>query len=889
MIVIQRLSVAACTLSLVSCLRLVDEPPSPSAPPPAAPPDAAPPDAAPPDAAPPDAAAPDLGAEDMAMEARRCRAEARRCNGDQLQVCALSGDEWETLACPSGQLCVTEGDESACRAAPRCGNGVREGSEGCDDGNVLTESCAYGEAQCQVCDALCALVPGGGVAVCGDGVVNGPEACDETSPPCVYGDAACVACVACQWVPGERELCGDGVVNGVDGVEACDEVSPPCAYGDAACVACVACQWVPGERELCGDGVVNGPEECDGQWFCGADCRFRAPCASSEGGCPDVTWVKIEGGRFFMGDEAISYARPVVEVNIEYDYHLSRSEVTVAQYMRCVEAGGCSLPTPGAGCLWGAAYADHPINCVTTLQMGAFARWVGATLPSEAEWEFAAQSRAPQRRYPWGDEVVVDGSDPVASLCQRGSFSGSPSCRGGISPVCSFPLGMSEQGLCDLMGNLEELVLDRPIGVHTSIPLNGLPVCGDSNTCLQLSNYNTSKGYNFYSREIAEGVHWYASIPRYRLQREREMMQIFNYTEFYQSHYQGFRLRLLNELDTPIGALCGDGVLSGEEECDDGNWTLETCPYGEEACQVCNERCELVAGAPGRCGDGFVNLPSEGCDGQSFCQTDCQLPPCAAAPGGCPRIEWIRIEGGTFEMGSTLDATQQPVHSVSVSSFEIMKSEITVGMYTMCVNSGFCPPPNCSPGVDRYSAPWCTYDPLMMNYPVNWVSWHNIMYFASWVGARLPTEAEWEFAASNRGESVLYPWGDSCPTCEYAEGRGCDVGVSCNGAGTSVVCNTPLGNTRQGVCDMTGNVMEFVQDEYHSSYEGAPSDGSGWCTGICAKNSLDENYNPSSNINRVFRGGNWYYSLPSIRSRTSLSSTYTRFHAGGRLARNPIP
>ena len=106
-------------------------------------------------------------------------------------------------------------------------------------------------------------------------------------------------------------------------------------------------------------------------------------------------------------------------------------------------------------------------------------------------------------------------------------------------------------------------------------------------------------------------------------------------------------------------------------------------------------------------------------------------------------------------------------------------------------------------------------------HPSNCMSWPKLNRFAEWVGARLPTEAEWELAARGGDRDVIYPWGDHSPTCDrvnYAS-RDKKIGV-CKG-GTSAVCRHPTGDSWDDLSDMARNVCEWVQDEYHPNYNDA--------------------------------------------------------------------
>lgn len=79
----------------------------------------------------------------------------------------------------AGMDAGTDSGVDAGPPAPVCGNSVVEAGEGCDDGNALTESCAYGQTSCTVCDMSCQNGPGVVTGYCGDGQKNGPEACDD--------------------------------------------------------------------------------------------------------------------------------------------------------------------------------------------------------------------------------------------------------------------------------------------------------------------------------------------------------------------------------------------------------------------------------------------------------------------------------------------------------------------------------------------------------------------------------------------------------------------------------------------------------------------------------------------------------------------------------------
>jgi formylglycine-generating enzyme required for sulfatase activity len=205
-------------------------------------------------------------------------------------------------------------------------------------------------------------------------------------------------------------------------------------------------------------------------------------------------------------------------------------------------------------------------------------------------------------------------------------------------------------------------------------------------------------------------------------------------------------------------------------------------------------------------------------------------------------IVWVPISGSTFMMGGSEYSWEGPIHEVTVPDFDMMKTEVAQSQYTTCVDAGVCTPQT---DVGLANCNWSYSD--RGNHPVNCVDWNNVSTFCQWVGGRLPSEAEWEYAARSSGMNYDFPWGNEPATCDYAVmdsdilwnsgNEGCGVNS------TWEVCSKPDGNTSQGLCDMAGNVEEWVQDWYHDGYDGAPSDGSAW-------------EDPPGN-SRVTRGRSW--------------------------------
>jgi formylglycine-generating enzyme required for sulfatase activity len=199
----------------------------------------------------------------------------------------------------------------------------------------------------------------------------------------------------------------------------------------------------------------------------------------------------------------------------------------------------------------------------------------------------------------------------------------------------------------------------------------------------------------------------------------------------------------------------------------------------------------------------------------------------------------VYIPGGTFTMGATDGRPDElPLTRVTLSPYWIDLTEVTVADYQACVAKGDCN----ATGLDCNTARANWSKKGRETHPVNCVDWNQARAYCTAQGKRLPTEAEWEFAA--RGpESDAYPWGNSDPDTNQA---------NWNSNGTVPVGTYPAGQSVFGVLDLAGNVSEWVEDAY-APYRGGH---------------VRDPRQPSGTM-RVVRGGSFGdYWVKSTRSAT---------------------
>jgi sulfatase modifying factor 1 len=143
---------------------------------------------------------------------------------------------------------------------------------------------------------------------------------------------------------------------------------------------------------------------------------------------------------------------------------------------------------------------------------------------------------------------------------------------------------------------------------------------------------------------------------------------------------------------------------------------------------------------------------------------------------------------------------------VTLSPYAIDQTEVRVEDYGRCVSAGACSPSGLPPGDPRFDRP---------SLPVTYVTWDDAGAYCAWAGGRLPTEAEWEFAA--RGASSReYPWGEiyNPHLCNHGAFTlpWTDIDASDGFVGLAPVGSFPDGATPEGIVDMAGNVSEWVFD-----------------------------------------------------------------------------
>ncbi len=242
----------------------------------------------------------------------------------------------------------------------------------------------------------------------------------------------------------------------------------------------------------------------------------------------------------------------------------------------------------------------------------------------------------------------------------------------------------------------------------------------------------------------------------------------------------------------------------------------------------------------------------------------------------------VLVPAATFTMGSDAGGrSEKPQHKVRITrDFYIDLTEVTADAYGACVRDHGCTMPRFHTiargrGVTTSSTTCNSIsDPSFARQPVNCVTYEQSATFCKHEGKRLPTEAEWEYAARGT-DGRTYPWGEGeSHSCRFAITGGAEGPCGAR-KGTYEVATTVDGKSPFGLFDMAGNVWEWVADDF---------EGYG-------KDEVVDPIIPPRSSKGVIRGGSWDYSSPTAKTYVRLSHdrAFALNNVGFRCARDAVP
>ncbi|MEC8023991.1 MAG: SUMF1/EgtB/PvdO family nonheme iron enzyme, partial [Myxococcota bacterium] len=655
----------------------------------------------------------------------------------------------ETSDCPANFICL----ESVCFDLAQCGDGVIQGWEACDDGSNNSDEWSLTPH----CNANCTKLAGH----CGDGFLQIEETCDmgEGVNSNDYAGTSQICDLSCQ---GYAPYCGDGDIT--DG-EVCDDGNND--DGDRCAADCSANQTV------CGDGIVEGDEVCDDGFDINSDNYSVAPHCNAA----------CTGFAPFCGDG-------FQDANEDCD----TGDLNTSEYS---EFGICNQYCDALAPHCGDGEVTHDEVCDD--------RDENSDVYSIGD---GCNSTCTGRRPHCGDGIEqhaspADGSSALtisgaAEVCDDGNTQDDGN---GCSETCT------RIGLCG-DGIVQYYFED----------------CDDSNDVTESCAYGDQScvvcvGLGYIDADNAEN-----SAPAGCQFRER------------------------------VGAFCGDGIVQQEglEGADVGGTRFTGEPTDRidtgawEGCDPDDD------GAPIACSTLSPSLGS----GIAICKSDCV----GYDLSNCENQEQVYVPNGPFMMGcneeldgdcgcrDTTDYTcvegsindEEAYHEVLVSQFLIDKHEARVSEYLECKDFGslsWCgAPTNNSDDYDDYAN--LPRSGSRGNHPMNFLTYQSASEFCAFNNKRLPTEAEWEKAARGT-DGRVFPWGEGLATCERAwvndwyntscddDGQGCTTGddltlmeidLGCGQGRTTNVTNKSAFASPYGAVNMVGNVSEWVADCYGANY-----------------------------------------------------------------------
>lgn len=528
--------------------------------------------------------------------------------------------------------------------------------------------------------------------------------------------------------------------------------------------------------------------------------------------------ASIPAACFNMGDspgDGAAYERPIHNVCIG-EIEMDKKEVSNKQYKACVTAGGCPPPSavnsltrnPYYG---NPAYADYPVVFVDWKKANGYCMWASKRLPTEAEWEFAARGGLAGKRFPTGDTFDCSKANVRHAAGYAFDTQGGPDAYCMADTVTGGTYPANGYGLSDMDGNVEEWVNDWFDPAYYAI-----------------SPANDPQGPAFAaSRGIRGGLFFYISYYARTSFRTGTSPSTGTF-------FLGFRCVQSTAPPAAPSLLTAVAISTSEVEL---TWSDNT--KSENGYKI-----ERKAGALGTYAV-IVTLPSNSiryydkalaastlyyyrvhafnkeADSATSNEANAttQLPPAGAMAS---------ISTGCFTMGDKLNDTavtgelnEKPIHNVCLSSFAIDVKEVSNAQYKACVTAGGCTIPLSTTSFTR-----ATYydDAAYDTYPVVHVSWTQAEAYCGWASKRLPTEAQWEYAARGGLDGDRFPWGASiaCSNANYRTSSTYAYDIEPGSTDVYCVGDTAAGGSyapnAYGLYDMAGNVSEWIRDWHSETY-----------------------------------------------------------------------
>lgn len=717
----------------------------------------------------------------------------------------------------------------------QCGCGVADGDTDYDGTANCNDQCPNDASKTAA--GLC----GCGVADTdsdNDGAPNCNDACPNDAPKTGPGVCGCAV--------SDADSDSDGTPN-------CNDACP----NDAARSAvneCGACAALPSE-------TCNGvDDDCDGVTDNASANLCAADRTCVRGGCvvaPSAPsgYVRIEPGVFTMGSPTDELGRVAEEVQrritLTRAFWMKTTEVTQGEWQSVMGNNPSLFPNCGADCPVEIVSWTNAVDYLNQLSDAAGLErcydanrgflgleCLGYRLPTEAEWEYAARAGTKSAYY--SGQILQLHCSEDQNLANAGWYCGNANNT-------THPTGRrtaNPWGLFDMHGNVREWVNDWYAQYSIGDVLDPLgPAAGV---------YRVLRGGSW--ADAAQGAR---SAMRYRNSPGSRF-----------DNGVGFGFRPVRGVPCDGSDSDGDGVELCRDACpnDSEIFALNSCGNcGPEAIELCN-------GVDDDC-DGIVDNPTiNSCGAGHVC-----------VQGGCvvsPENGYVRIEPGQFTMGSSADelgrAADEILHQVTLTrAFALRITEVTQEEWVSVMGNNPSEFLDCGGG--------CPVEMVSWNAAVDYVNrlsdlaglprcydMNRAFAGVACLGYRLPTEAEWEFAA-RAGTQTAYSTGGTTQTDCTLEPNLNVAGWYCGNAGNST---HPVGLKRAnpwGLYDMHGNVFEWVTDWY-GAY-GVPA--------------VIDPVGPAVGNARVKRGGAWRYGAQRARSplRSNDSPNYQANYNGVRPAR----